>query len=354
MPKRNSKKTPPKLLRKFFELYHRIRKYIQKKRAARLVLHRSFRRSYREDYLRDLKIPGLLYHAMDTLRTLFKNWKLFLPLILFAVGFNIILVGIMSETTYVKFQDILEETNAKVSSGAIVGNFTKAGLLLVSTVTSGGLSSGLSGVQIVFAVISFLLIWLITIYLLRFRLAGKNVRLRDGFYNALTPLISTFVVFVVGFLQSLPIFIVVFAYSTAVQTEFLSTPFYALIFFLFAISLILLSLYLLSSTLVALVAVSAPGVYPFAALRTASNLILSRRVRFIVRLIYLVFVLAIIWAAVMLPLITLDLVLKSHFAWLSGFPFVPFCLMFMTCFSFTYMTAYLYLYYRRVLDSEND
>ena len=366
MPKRSSKpvqkssaKRPSpktrktrKLLPKLLIPFRKLKQYIQKKRAPWLHLHQSFRRSYREDYVRELKVPGLLYHAMDTLRLLRKNWKLFLPLILFAVAFNIILVGLMSETTYVKFQTVLDETNTQVAAGEL-GNFARAGLLLVSTVTSGGLSSGLSGVQIIFAVISFLLIWLITIYLLRFRLAGKAVRLRDGFYNALTPLLSTFVVFVVGFLESLPIFVVIFTYSTAVQTDFLATPFYALLYFLFALALLLLSLYLLSSTLLALVAVSAPGLYPFVALRTASNLVLSRRVRFIVRLVFLVFVLAFLWVLVMLPLITLDLVLKSHFSWLSGFPFIPFCLVFMTCFSFTYFTAYLYLYYLRILNSED-
>jgi len=287
-------------------------------------------------------------------RLLFKNWKLFLPLILFAVVFNVALVGLMSEGTYVKFQTVLGETNQKVASGTPVGNFTKAGLLLVSTVASGGLSSGLSGVQIIFAVISFLLIWLITIYLLRFRLAGKTVRLRDGFYNALTPLLSTFVIFALGFLACVPIFVVIFTYSAAVQTDFLSTPFYALVFFLFALALLLLSLYLLSGVLLALIAVSAPGLYPLVALRTANNLILSRRIRFIVRIVFLVVVLALSWVIVMLPLITLDLILKQHISWLAGFPFIPLCLLFMTCFSFTYLTAYLYLYYRRMLQSEDN
>ncbi|MBQ6130565.1 hypothetical protein IJI72_02680 [Candidatus Saccharibacteria bacterium] len=352
--KSKQRRSLPKPLQKLARPFLRLKAYIQKKRAARLRLHRSFRRSYREDYTRVLTVPGPLYHAMDSLRLLFKNWKLFLPLILFAVGFNIILVGLMSEDTYVKFQTVLEETNQQVASGTPIGNFAKASLLLVSTVTSGGLSSGLSGVQIIFAVISFLLIWLITIYLLRFRLAGKPVRLRDGFYNALTPLLSTFVVFFVGFLECIPLFVVIFTYSTAVQTDFLTTPFYALIYFLFAVALLLLSFYLLSSTLVALVAVSAPGVYPLVALRTASNLMLSRRLRFITRLICLVFTIAAIWVIVMLPLIALDLFLKSHFSWLSGFPFIPFCLVFMTCFSFTYFTAYLYLYYRRILNSEDN
>ncbi|MBQ6396487.1 hypothetical protein IJH89_02795, partial [Candidatus Saccharibacteria bacterium] len=294
-----------------------------KKHAARVRLHRSFRRSYREDYLRKLEVPGLLYHAMDSFRIIFKNWKLFLPLILIAVFFYATAVGVMSEETYVKFQDVLEETGTKVNYSN-VSNFVKSGLLLVSTVTTGGLNSGLSDVEVVFAVLAFLIIWLVTIYLLRFRLAEKKVRLRDAFYNALTPFLSTLVVFFVGFLQAFPIFIVIFTYSMAVQTDFLSTPFYALVFFIFAASLLLLSAYLLSSTLMALVATSAPGLYPLAALRSANDLVAGRRTRFVIRLIYLALVVGLYWVIIMLPLIALDLFLKSHLSWLTGVPFIPF------------------------------
>lgn len=335
----------------FLESYRRSREKIWKKKRARVRLHQSFKRSYREDYVRKLSVPGLLQHSAETFKLLFRNWKLFLPLVIFAVVFNILLVGLMSETTYVAFQDALEDSDNLTANGQL-GNFAKAGLILISTVTTGGLSSGISGVQIIFAVISFLLLWLITIYLLRFRLANKKVKLRDGFYNSLTPLISTFVIFVVGALQALPLVAVVITYSAAVQTDFLSTPFYALVYFIFAAAMLILSGYLLSSTLVALVAVTAPGLYPLAALRTASDLMAGRRIRFIIRLIFLLLTLAVVWTVIMLPLITLDLWLKTQLSWLEGVPVIPVLLMIMTCFSFIYMSAYLYLYYRRMLAYE--
>ena len=324
-------------------------KLSQIKSRKKVSPHKSFRRSYREDYTRDLEIPGLLSHAPSSFKIIFKNWKLFLPFLLIMVAADIFLVGIMSESSYVNFQTVLEETNTELADGKL-GNFAKAGLLLVSTVTSGGLSSSLSESQQIFAVIVFLLIWLITIYLLRHLLAGHKIKLRDGFYNALTPLVSTFVVLMVAFLQAIPILIVVITYSAAVTTEFLSTPFYALIYFIFASLMLILSGYLLSSSLIALVAVTAPGLYPLPALKTASDLMMSRRIRFIIRLLYLIFVLALTWVVVMMPIITLDLWLKSFVSWLEGVPVVPFCLLLMTCFSFIYVSVYLYLYYRRLLD----
>ncbi|MBQ6394053.1 hypothetical protein IJH74_02320 [Candidatus Saccharibacteria bacterium] len=321
------------------------------KYGKRKTLHRSFRRSYREDYERPLEVPGLMYHAMESFRMIFKNWRIFLLLILFIVFANIILVGLMSENLYLKYQESLD--NSISNSGLNVGNFAKSALLLVSTVTTGGLAQGASEVQQVFATLLFLTTWLVTIYLVRHLLAGHKVKLRDGLYNALAPLISTLAIFIVVFCQLIPIFIVIIVYQSAVATDFLSTPFYALLFFIFAALLILLSLYLLSSTFLALVAVTAPGLYPMAALSNASDLIAGRRIKLIIRLIYLFFVLAVIWAVIMLPLILLDLWLKSTFDWLSGIPFVSIMLLIMTVFSVVYFSVYSYLFYRRILDYDD-
>ncbi|MBR5389443.1 hypothetical protein IK146_02705 [Candidatus Saccharibacteria bacterium] len=355
--KKSAKKTEEKecgpFKAAFLESYKNAREKMWKRKRARVRLHQSFKRSYREDYVRKLSVPGLLHHAADTFIAIFKNWKLFVPLIIFAVVFNVVLVGLMSEDTYVQFQQVLEETNAGIAGGE-VGNFAKSGLLLISTVTTGGLTGGMGEAQTIFAVIIFLLIWLVTIYLLRFRLAGKKVKLRDGLYNAFSPLVSTFLVFLVGFIQALPIFLVIFLYSAAVQTDFLATPFYALVFFIFVAALIILSTYLLSSTIIALIAVTAPGLYPMTALKTASDLMAGRRIRFLIRVIFMLLVLAVIWVAIMLPLMTLDLWLKGMIDWLEGVPFVPVLLLIMTCFTFVYVAAYLYLYYRRILAYEDD
>ncbi len=318
-----------------------------KRSSDRVNPHKSFKRSYREDYKRDLEVPSIMYHIFATFRAIFKNWKLFLPLLVIIVVLNVVLVGIMSEATYAQFQDVLDQTSVQVAGGDI-GNVAKAGLLLISTVTTGGLSGESSEAATVFGVVIFLIIWLVTIFLLRHRLAGHKVKLRDGLYNAMTPLISTFVVFAIAVAQCTPIFLLIIAYSAAVQTDFLATPFYALLFFIFAALMILLSGYLLSSSLIALVAVSAPGLYPIKAMHAASDLMMGRRVKFILRLVALVLALAIVWVIVMLPLILFDLWMKT-FEWTTGIPFIPVCLNIMTCFTAIYITAYLYLYYRWML-----
>lgn len=325
----------------------------ERRRLSRKNRHVSFKRSYKEDYERELEVPGLLYHAMSTFKVIFKNWRIFLLFILLIILLNIILVGIMNEETYVQFQNSLDESMEGLKSGAI-NQVGRAGLLLLSTITTGGLTQGMSEVQQVFATILFIIIWLCTIYILRYYLAGHKVKLRDALYNALTPFISTLIVALLIFVEMIPILITLIVYSAAVATDFLATPFYAFVFFVFAVLMILLSLYLVSSSSIALIAVSAPGLYPFVAIETANDLVTSRRIRWILRLLYLIPVMAVCWVVVMLPCILLDLWLKSSFSWLQGFPFISLVLLFMTVFTIIYVTTYMYLFYRRMLDYDDE
>lgn len=354
-PKKRSAKTSRstsrwrQLARKTQLKYKSCRTKIRDFRAQHLHLHKSFRRSYREDYLRKTETPGLLAHAMLTFQTIFRHWRTFLPFIALMVVLYIVTVGLMSEDFYLTFQENIDTTSAELANGKI-GNFAKAGLLLLSTVTSGGLDTGMGDVQFVMMVILFLIMWLVTIFLVRHFLAGEHPRLRDALYNALGPLISTFLIFAVIFVQLIPLMLVVITYSAAVMTNFLATPFYALVYFLFAAVMILLSGYLLSSSLMALIAVTTPGMYPFAALFAASDLMAGRRLRLVLRVLYLILVVALIYIVVMLPVILLDLGLKSLWSFLAGWPIVPFCLLVVTCFAFIYATTYLYHYYRWLLD----
>lgn len=330
-----------------------VKSKIAEKRSEHVHLHKTFRRSYREDYVRETPTPGLLSHAMLTFKTVFKYWRTFLPFIILMVILYIFGVGLMSEDFYLQFQDSIDETSAEIAGGKI-GNFAKAGLLLVSTITSGGLDTGMGEVQSTFMIILFLVMWLVTIFLLRHFLAGEKLKLRDGLYNALGPLLSTLMVFVVIFIQALPLMLVIITYSAAAMTGFLNTPFYALVYFCFAALMLLLSGYLLSSSVIALVAVTSPGMYPVTALLAASDLMASRRLKFVLRLLYLLFVAVLIFVLIMLPIILLDLWLKSVWDWLAGWSIVPFCLLVTTCFVFIYATTYIYLYYRWLLDYKED
>ncbi len=348
-------KTPTKNVSKkgFFgkigQFLRKIKQKVSEKRGEHLHPHKSFRRSYREDYLRTTKTAGIMEQIMATFRMIFKHYKTFLPLILLMVVGYILLVGLMSEEFYQEYHDSINEAN-EAEGVAKIGTFAKAALLLSSTVTTGGLDSGMDEVSRSFMMILFLVMWLVTIYLVRHFMAGHQPKLRDGLYNALAPLISTLAVLIIIFIQAIPLMLVLITYSAAVATGFLATPFYALIYFIFAMLMLLISVYCFSSSLIALAAVTAPGVYPLVALGSASDLMMGRRIHFIVRLVALLIVVVLIYIIVMMPVILLDLWLKSSFDWLSSVPIVPFMLLACTCFIFVYSATYIYQYYRALLD----
>ncbi len=346
-----TKKRKPR--KSFKEAYTESRDKVWDKKRARVKLHHSFRRSYREDYDRPLRAPGLVAHANSTLKIIFKNWKIFGLLLVFVVVCNVIFVGIMSEDTYETVQDSLEESYDIIKNGGEMGRFAKSALLLVSTVTTGGLSSGMTEVQQILMIFFFAVTWLVTIYYLRHLMAGNKPKFRDGIFNALTPLMSSFVMVGLVFIHALPIIFCVIVYSSAVSTGFLEQPLYAFLFWLFCGLLALLSFYLLPVSITALVAISVPGMYPMTAVHAATDLLQGRRTKFIIRILFAIIYLGVIWVVVMVPLMWLDLVLKDNFDIFVGFPFASLMLQIMTTFTAIYLTSYIYLFYRRMLDDTN-
>lgn len=243
--------------------------------------------------MRGLNVPGMGQHIVESFRMFGKNWRVFVPLLVLASLLEILAIQTTEETTAV------------------------------------------------FSVLIFLMIWLVVIFLVRHIKAGHKVTLRDGLYNAMTPLLSSLVVFVVAVIECIPIFVVIIAYSAAVKTEFLTMPFYALMFFVFAGLMLALSGYLLSSSLIALIAVSAPGIYPWKAFTTASELMMGRRIRFVLRIIALMMVLAVTMAVIVLPLAAMKVPMEV----------LSVIMAFVGCFCSIYATIYLYLYYRYLLDA---
>lgn len=312
--------------------------------------HQSFRRSYREDYYRPLDVPGLSAHAYNSFKIIFQNWKTFLCLLIFGVVAGGCLVGLMSEETYVTLQDSLDESETTIA-GAEVGNFTRAVVLLVSTVSTGGLSTSSESATL-FIGILLLIVWLVSIYLVRHFLAGQKIKFRDALYNAGAPIVSTLAILLLIILQAVPILIAIVVYSAAISSGFLETPFYALLVFVFALAMVTLSAYLVPSSFIALAAATAPGLYPMAAVRASNTLMQGRRLRLVLRVVFLLLVVALIWFVLMVPIIMIDMWAKSNWAWLEGWPVVSIMLLVVTCFTFIYSSVYIYLFYREVLASD--
>lgn len=309
--------------------------------------HRSFRRTRRRDYARSLSLPGYWAFTSYVYQTLRQHRKTFLLLALAYAVLTAIMVGTASQDTYTILADSLRQTGTDVFQGNL-GELGKAGLLFI-TATSGGLSQTLTEVQQVYAGLISLLTWLTTVWLLRNLLAGHKVKLRDGVYNASAPLLSTFVVALVLVVQLLPLALALIGYSAALSSGLLSGGVEAMLFWLVAGILSVLSLYWITSTLIALAVVTLPGMYPFQALKTAGDLVMGRRVRILLRLVWLMVTVTVAWLLVMIPVILFDTWLKGLWPALQGLPIIPFVLLGLGSLTIVWSASYIYLLYRKVV-----
>ncbi|MFZ1301304.1 MAG: hypothetical protein WAQ27_01855 [Candidatus Microsaccharimonas sp.] len=314
--------------------------------------HRSFKLTRRRDYERDLTLPGYIAFTHFVNKTLWSYRKLLFGLAAIYLVLFGILVGIGSQETYNTLVDSLNETNESLASGDIsqLGN---ASVLFISIATV-GLTSTPTEAQQVYAVILGLLVWLTTIWLLRNKLAGHAIKLRDGLYNAGAPIISTFLVILVLLIQLIPILIAAVGYSAASATGMLAGGVEAMLFWFAASLLGLLSIFWSTSTLFGMVIVTLPGKYPMQALRSAGDIVLGRRVRILLRWVWMFLMLIIAWAIVLIPVILLEMWLKSIWPVVGDIPIVPVVQAILGTLSIIWVSGYVYLLYRKVVDERSN
>ncbi|TAL14410.1 hypothetical protein EPN95_03045 [Patescibacteria group bacterium] len=313
--------------------------------------HRSFRRTRRRDYVRPLALPGYFSFSNYVRKTLWAHRKMFFLLALTYSIITAILVGIASQDTYSSLSDAINQTSGDLFSGNL-GAIGKAGLLFFTAI-SGGISSNLTATEGVYAALIILISWLTTIWLLRNILAGHKVKLRDGLYNATAPLLSTLLVGFVFILDLVPLAIAIRGYVAAQSTGLLNGGVEAMLFWLAAGLLTLLSLYLATSTFIALVVITLPGMYPIQAIRTAGDLVIGRRIRILLRLLWLGLSVALSWAVIMIPIILFDGWLKALWHAISWLPLVPIVLLVLGALTVIWSTSYIYLLYRRIVADDS-
>lgn len=310
--------------------------------------HRSFRRTWRRDYVRSLKLPGYWAFTAEVWMYLWRRKKTFLLLGFLYALTTALFVGITSQVTYAEFSEVLKGAGDDLFSGAW-WQIGQAGLLLATGIT-GSLSDAPNDLERVIAFLAGLLVWLTTVWLLRAFMAGKKPRLRDGLYNAGAPIVGTFCIAIVLFIQLIPLGLAALAFSAASMTGFISEGVGAMVFWVVEILLVTLALYWLASTLFALVIVTLPGMYPFQALKNAGDIVVGRRLRIFLRFIWLFAFTFIVWAVVLIPIILFDAWLKSTWPAISWLPLIPVCFLAMASLSVLWIASYTYILYRKVVD----
>ncbi len=328
----------------FVFIYKKIDRYLGRRP------HRSFRMTRRRDYKRSLKIQGYWSFTNYVRRTLWKNKKLFGGLAIAYFLISLAISGFGQQDAYSNLSKTLTETGGEIFTGNW-GEVGKAGLLLTTAVAT-GLTPSVTEAQSVLGGVVVFLTWLATVWALRNILAGHKVKVREAIYSSGSPIVSTVLVASVLVFQLLPIALAILIHSAAIDSGLVEGGVQEMTLWCVLVLLGVLSLYWVTSTAIALVVVTLPGMYPFQAIRTAGDLVIGRRLRILLRLLWGLILMLIVWVFLVIPIILFDGWIKTVWSVIEWLPIVPISILVMSSVSIVWCAAYVYLLYRKVVDDD--
>lgn len=313
--------------------------------------HRSFRLTRRRDYRRSLAIPGYWAMTSQVFRLIWSRKRVFLSLVLVYGGLMVVLSSIMTEDGYLQIKDTVDGYSEAGLVSNLAASMTVLGLV-VSEFMSGPQAAVGSSQQIIGILIG-LFAWLTVIWLVRSINAGHKPKLRDGIYNSGSPVLALLVLALVLVLQAVPVAAAVILYGAANVSGIFDHTAWLMLAGGAAIGLSTLSAYWMISTMLAMVIVTLPGIYPMEAIRLAGDLVVGRRVRLLLRLAWLLLIVALLWVLVLLPTIWLDGAIKAAVPGLSWLPLVPMVAILILASSIVVSGTFIYLLYRGLVDDQS-
>ena len=314
--------------------------------------HRSFKLSKKRDYTRPLEIGGYWNLLGSVFRLIRENKNIFRNLVLVSSLASILLIGLMDQNFVSSLQAVIDTTNGGNFEG-FFGEIGKAGLVMAATFNSGGLVQSPTEIQQIMFAIIILFIWLATVQICRNILSGKkNLNLRDALYSCGAPIIPMTVIAIVILMQLVPVFIATIVGAAAKTTSFLSSGIEQAVFFSAILLLFSLSSFWVMGSIFAMIIVTIPGTYPLQALKIAGDMVSQRRLAILKRILFLIFILALIWSIIIIPIIMLMNWLISINGFFINIPIVPISMLLMSCFSCVLSSVYIYVLYRRIVDGD--
>ncbi len=314
--------------------YHRL-KGLRKTR-----IHKSFSKTDHRDTRRATGLPGYWSFTARVTMMLWRNRALFLSVIIAFSVLAMLLGGLSSKDTYNQLGDMFRE---ETQDG--FGSVSQAFMLSATLITSGPISE----VQQFYLLLMGIMTWLTTVWLLRELMAGNNPKFRDGLYNAGAPLMATIVVALFALIQLIPAGILSLAYSALSQTGYIDEGLGALLFFGLAALVLSLTLYWLTSTFFALSIITLPGMYPWRAMRAASDVVINRRLKILFRLLWALLMITLAWVVLLVPFVIFDQWIGSKIDWWASIGIIPILTVILTTSALTWMATYVYLMYRKVV-----
>ena len=304
--------------------------------------HYSFQRTYRRDLPKRAELPGNIMFTAYVLSFMKNNWKTLGIFALVYIALYIFFTGFASQDAY----QIVAESLNNLASGESSQDVSAAETLsLLSIAVFGGLNGPQDSVQQMYVSLLAILMWLVLVWFARHRFNGVEVRARDALYNAGAPFIPTIMLTIFMLLQLIPVAIGVIAFATLQTIGLIDLAVAAIIIGIIVILLTVLSLYWISTTFIALITVTVPGTYPVKALRMSGDIVMGRRLQVILRLLWAMVFIGVVWVAILIP----SLLIESFLPWQLFF-IVPLLVHALSAFSFIFTTIYIYMLYRGLID----
>lgn len=270
-------------------------------------------------------IDSVFKITKNSLDVLIINKKLFAGIMLI---YGIIYILFIQGITNLAVNNSLSLTGpSKIFDG--VGTFAQ---VLSGTSQSSSSPSGSS-----FQAFMLIIVTLVIIWTLRQIYNGSKVRVRDGYYKAMYPLIPFILILLFIGLELLPMLIGSTLYNVVISEGIAVNAFEKIFAVVILIGLIMLSLYWISSSIFALYIVTLPDMAPISSLRSAKRLVKGRRLTVFLKLIYL---------PILITLVTTFATLPFIFIYPKLITLVIFIV---SLFVIVFVNSYLYSLYRELI-----
>ncbi len=301
--------------------------------------HRSFYLTTHAQAVRQINISGYGRFVTEVWRMVRDNWLIYLKITLLMALAIIAVVGVSNaHSNYVDTREAME----KVDLHPLL---KQAGLVTQAIITSLSVTDAhrQAATFIIVAVA-----WLSLIFIARRVYNGNQLRLRDAIYSAGTPLVPMMVLLVAVLVQLLPLALVLISYSAITGAGYINQGIAIenMAAWCVILAVLVLTIYWMVTSLLTLVSVTIPGLYPMRAYYETSIQVAGRRVKILFRILMMFLPLLALWALVLIPTVLLDSILKP-----KTFPVVQLVVSLLAAISCTWVSAYMYVLYRRILDS---
>ena len=317
----------------------------QKKRRQDFMKRRpqrSFRFSKKRDTRRSMKMPKYFAFAGEVSSIIWNNKKILAKFILLYAIISAVVAGTLSQDSYVALRNSVMEVSEGLGIGEVIS--------LVGGVVTAGSSDDIAVSSQIVTGLLLLFGWLLIVWILRYRKAGNDIRFRDALYNCGAPILATFALLLIMVLQLIPFALALLVYTSASGIGLInwSVDIENMAAWCVLAAVAVLTLYWMTTSFIAMIYVTNPGTYPWQAIKMASDKVVGRRVRILLRLVFMMIPVALMWLVVLVPVIMIDNALQID--WL---PLVPFASLLLSTLTLVWCASYIYLLYRHLLEDNS-